>query len=124
MLPSFNDVAYREQVVNLGPPASLRANASYTVSQASTGISTNDPRPGSPVPIKHAEDDTMVQVRPSRYVDHISHDCKEDIWLSWKHIVSKGELYDNSMRLENATWRAWTKSKYRLKTVPPETLHW
>jgi hypothetical protein len=67
----------------------------------------------------------MVQVRPSRYVDYLSHDWKEeDIWSSWKHIVSKGELYDNSLRLENAAWRAWTKSKYQLKAVPPENLHW
>ena len=125
ILSSFNDVAYREQVIDLGPPASLPANDSYTVSQASNSISTNDPRPGSPVPAEHAEDDTMVQVRPSRYVDYLSHDWKEeDIWSSWKHIVSKGELYDNSVRQENAAWRAWAKSKYQLKTVSPETLHW
>jgi hypothetical protein len=67
----------------------------------------------------------MVQVRPSRYVDYLSRDWKEeDIRSSWRHIVSKGELYDNSVRLENAAWRAWMKSKYRLKTVSPGILHW
>jgi hypothetical protein len=123
--PIFRRRSYREQVSDLEPPATLRSNDSYAVSQASNSISINDQRPGSLVPAEHAEDDTMVQVRPSQYVDYLSHDWKEeDIWSSWKHIVSKGELYDNSLRLENAAWRAWTKSKYQLKAVPPETLHW
>lgn len=125
ILPSFNDAAYCEQVVDLGPPASLRTNDPYAVSQASNSISINAQTPGSVVPAEHAEDDTMVQVRPSRYVDYLSHDWKEeDVWSSWKYIVSKGEVYDNSARLENAAWRAWTKSKYRLKTVRPEALYW
>jgi hypothetical protein len=98
--PSDDDgAAYREQVVDLGPPASPRANDPYTVSQASNSISINDQTPGSVVSAEHAEDDTMAQVRPSRYVGYLFHDWKEeDVWSSWKHIVSKGELYDHSAK--------------------------
>ena len=63
ILPPFDDVVYYEQVVDLKPPASLRANDSYTASQASNNISTNDPRLCSLVPAEHAKDDTMAQVR-------------------------------------------------------------
>ncbi|PVH68229.1 hypothetical protein DL98DRAFT_522872 [Cadophora sp. DSE1049] len=63
--------------------------------------------------------------QPSRHVDYLCHNWKEeDIWSSRKHIVSKRKAYCNSARLENALWRTWTKSRYRLKTVPPETLDW
>ncbi|PVH69731.1 hypothetical protein DL98DRAFT_522027, partial [Cadophora sp. DSE1049] len=66
-----------------------------------------------------------VRDQPSRHVDYLCHDWKEeDIWSSWKHVVSKRKANSNSARLENALWRTWTKSRYRLKTVPPETLDW
>ncbi|KAH6667707.1 hypothetical protein B0J14DRAFT_170523 [Halenospora varia] len=107
------------------PPASPR---SRTVLTASNSTSTNDSRPDSPVPAEHVErakDDAMVRDQPLRYIDYLSPDWKEDdIWSSWKHIVSKRNAYSNSARLENALWRTWTKSQYRLKTIPPETLNW
>ena len=128
VLPSYNDARYYKQTLDLEPLTSPQTNDSCTVSLASDSAPTNDLRPGSPVPTRradHAEDDTTVWVRPLRYVDYLSHDWREeDIWSSWKHIASKGKLYGNSTRLENASWRTWTKSKYRLKTVSPETLNW
>lgn len=125
VFPSYDDVGYYDQVEDLEPPASPRTGDSYTVSPTSDSTSTNVSRPVSPDPVEHAEDDTAVRTQPSRHVDYLSHNWKEeDIWSSWKHIVSKRKSYNNSARLENASWRTWTKSKNKLKTVSPETLNW
>lgn len=78
-----------------------------------------------PEPMYMAEDDTAVRLQPSQHVDYLSHDWKEeDIWSSWRHIVSKRNIYGERSRLENASWRTWAKCKYKLKTVSPETLNW
>lgn len=70
-------------------------------------------------------DDTAIESMPTRHVDYLAHNWKEeDIWASWKHIVAKRKLYTNAPRLENASWRTWTKIKCQLKTVSPETLNW
>ena len=125
VFPSYDDVGYYGQVEDLEPPASPRTGDSYTVSPTSNSTSTNVSRPESPDPVGHAEDDTAVRTQPSRHVDYLSHNWKEeDIWSSWKLIVSKRKAYTNSARLENASWRTWAKSKNRLKTVSPETLNW
>ncbi|TVY59152.1 Uncharacterized protein LCER1_G000759 [Lachnellula cervina] len=125
VFPSYDDVGYYDQVEDLEPPASPRTGDSYTVSPTSVSTSANVSRPGSPDPIEHAEDDSAVRTHPTRHVDYLSHNWKEeDIWSSWKHIVSKRGAYNNSARLENASWRTWTKSKNHLKTVSPETLNW
>ncbi|KAG4427491.1 hypothetical protein IFR05_017026 [Cadophora sp. M221] len=125
VFPSYDDVGYYDQVEDLEPPASPRTGDSYTVSPTSNSTSTNVSRPETPEPLEHAEDDTAVRTQPSRHVDYLSHNWKEeDIWSSWKHIVSKRKAYGNSARLENASWRTWIKSKNKLKTVSPETLNW
>ncbi|RDW60135.1 hypothetical protein BP5796_11741 [Coleophoma crateriformis] len=125
VFPSYDDVGYYGQVEELESPASPRTGDSYTVSPTSNSTSTNVSRPGSPDLAEHAEDDTAIRTQPSRHVDYLSHNWKEeDIWSSWKHIVSKRKAYNNSARLENASWRTWIKSKYKLKTVSPETLNW
>jgi hypothetical protein len=75
--------------------------------------------------VRRAEDDSVVQPLPSRHVDYLSHHwIEEDIWMSWKLIVSKRHAYANTARLENASWRAWKKLKDKLKTVSPESLNW
>ena len=80
---------------------------------------------GLPEPSQIAGDDTTIQVQPTRHVDYLSHNWKEeDIWSSWRHVVGKRKSYSNSTRLENASWRTWTKAKYGLKTVSPEKLNW
>lgn len=123
--PSYDDVGYYGQVEELEPPPSPRTGDSYTVSPTSNSTSTNASRPESPTLVEHAEDDTAVRTQPSRHVDYLSHNWKEeDIWSSWKLIVSKRNAYNNSSRLENASWRTWMKAKYKLKTVSPETLNW
>lgn len=82
-------------------------------------------RPYIPVPKEHHADDTAVASKPSRQVDYLSHNwAEEDIWTSWRYIVSnRGDLSD-SVRLENASWRTWMKAKNNLKTVSPESLNW
>lgn len=95
--------------------------------QDNTTVSTGPSRTNSDFDLfEHAaEDDTAVRTLPSRHVDYLSHNWKEeDIWESWKYIVSRRGDYTNSARLENASWRTWMKSKNKLKTVSPETLNW
>ena len=82
-------------------------------------------RPLSPDPIERSEDDSAVRVQPSRHVDYLSHDwTEEDVRASWKHVVSKRGAYNNSARLENASWRSWAKKRSNLRTVSPETVKW
>lgn len=82
-------------------------------------------RPDTPECPEHAEDDTAVSSRPSRQVDYLSHDWREeDIWTSWRYIVTRRGEFSNSARLENASWRTWMKAKNNLKTISPESLNW
>jgi hypothetical protein len=56
--------------------------------------------PGTPDCSEHAEDDTAVVSHPSRQVDYLSHDWREeDIWSSWRYIVSRRGEFANSARL-------------------------
>ncbi|OJD19782.1 hypothetical protein AJ78_00281 [Emergomyces pasteurianus Ep9510] len=72
-----------------------------------------------------AGDDTSIEDEPTRHVDYLSHDWKEeDIWSSWRYVVSRRGEYNNGTRLENAVWRTWAKAKDRLGTVTPESLNW
>jgi len=125
LFPSYDDVGYYGHTEDLEPPPSPRTGDSYTVSTTSNSTSADISRPESPDVAEHPQDDTAVKTQPSRHVDYLSHNWKEeDIWSSWKHIVSKRKAYANSARLENASWRTWMKAKYKLKTVSPETLNW
>ncbi|KAL4802625.1 hypothetical protein BDV18DRAFT_147022 [Aspergillus unguis] len=73
-----------------------------------------------------AADDSSVEEKPSRHVDYLSHDWKneEDIWTSWRYVTSRRDAYENSIRLENASWRTWTKLRHNLGTVSPDALNW
>lgn len=125
ILPQYDDADFYSQAEDLEPPPSPRTGDSYTVSPNDVETSANTSRPESPDAVEHAEDDTAIRVQPSRHVDYLSHNWREeDIWESWKYIVSKRSEYSNSARLENASWRTWMKSKNNLKTVSPEALNW
>ena len=121
--PSYDDVDYLAPNEDLEPPASPKTENSYTVPSSSGGTT---PTPTSePEPMTVSEDDSAARQEPSRHVDYLSHEWREeDIWASWKHIVSKRKVYGERSRLENASWRTWAKSKYRLRTVTPEKLNW
>ncbi|RAL06868.1 protein phosphatase regulator REG1 [Aspergillus homomorphus CBS 101889] len=72
-----------------------------------------------------AADDSSIEDEPSRHVDYLSHEWRqEDIWASWRYVVARRSAYDNGLRLENASWRTWGKLKMNLGTVSPETLNW
>ncbi|KAL6711840.1 protein phosphatase regulator [Coniothyrium glycines] len=79
----------------------------------------------TPDPLHISEDDTAVRKEPSHHVDYLSYEWREeDIWASWRHIVEHRRVYGERSRLENASWRTWAKSQFKLKTVSPETLNW
>ncbi|OTB06613.1 hypothetical protein M426DRAFT_9391 [Hypoxylon sp. CI-4A] len=124
-LPAFEHNPYFGPLEDLEPPPSPRTGDSYTVSPTDPDSSANTSRPDSPDSLDRAEDDTAVERHPTQHVDYLSHDWREeDIWSSWRYIVSKRREYSNGPRLENASWRTWMKAKYKLKTVTPETLNW
>lgn len=75
--------------------------------------------------IRPLADDSVIRDQPTYQVDYLSHDWREeDIWASWRLIVSRRKEYGQVSRLENASWRTWAKTKYNLKTVSPEMLNW
>lgn len=124
-LPSYDGNPFFEAIEDLEPPASPHTGDSYPVSPAEHDTPTTTSRPESPTLLEHAEDDTALNHHPTHHVDYLSHDWKEeDIWSSWRYIVSRRNDFTNSSRLENASWRTWMKSKYGLKTISPETLNW
>ncbi|KAF4781815.1 protein phosphatase type 1 complex subunit Hex2/Reg1 [Colletotrichum scovillei] len=128
VIPHYGESGYFDQVEDLEAPTSPRTGDSYTVSPVDNDTEGNTSRPNTPefiLDVEHAEDDTAVRAQPSRHVDYLSHNWKEeDIWSSWKFIVSRRSEYSNAARLENASWRTWMKAKNHLKTVSPETLNW
>ncbi|KAG8664211.1 uncharacterized protein FPOAC1_013918 [Fusarium poae] len=116
---------------NLELPPSPREGNSYAVSlaehESSEEVSHETSGPETPEHGKsqYAEDDTAVSSRPSRQVDYLSNEWREeDIWSSWKYVVTRRGELPNSARLENASWRAWIKAKNNLKTTPPESINW
>ncbi|KAK9464669.1 hypothetical protein V1512DRAFT_293190 [Lipomyces arxii] len=96
-------------------------------SQQSDAVSQTRFPPVSATPdvVYAANDDSVIQYEPSQHVDYLSHNWQEsDISSSWRYIVLRRKDVANSARLENASWRTWTKAKYNLKTVSPESVNW
>ena len=107
---------------DLEPPESPLSENSYTVPSPPSDSTTPTNTPEASL---NVVDDTAVRPEPSRHVDYLSHDWREeDIWSSWRYIVSKRWHYGERSREENASWRTWAKQKYKLRTVPPDTLNW
>ncbi|KAF2227977.1 hypothetical protein BDZ85DRAFT_287145 [Elsinoe ampelina] len=125
--PSYDDGVqfyHQDEPLDLPPSPSDDSDAGSTA-QEDPSNRTDSTRSDSPLPTPTVADDTAVKLNPSRHVDYLSHDWREeDIWSSWRHIVSQRKVYGQRSRLENASWRTWAKSKYRLPTVSPETLNW
>ncbi|KAI0482908.1 protein phosphatase type 1 complex subunit Hex2/Reg1 [Xylariaceae sp. FL0804] len=125
LMPDYDNNPFFGPLDDLDPPPTPRTGESYTASPADHETSPTASLPESPLPVEHAEDDTAVNPHPTHHVDYLSHNWKEeDIWSSWRYIVSNRGDYINGPRLENASWRTWMKAKYRLRTVSPETLNW
>uniref|UniRef100_A0A8H7TQN6 Nitrogen regulatory protein areA GATA-like domain-containing protein n=1 Tax=Bionectria ochroleuca TaxID=29856 RepID=A0A8H7TQN6_BIOOC len=109
------------------PELPSKPDDSWSASRANSSTVGKASRPGMDafLCMHRADDDAAIKPQPTRHVDYLSYNWKEeDIWSSWKYVVSQQLEYRNSRRLENAIWRAWTKAKNKLKTVRPETLYW
>lgn len=124
--PSYNDNDYDRSIkLAQPPPGSPTIEDHYDASVSTTESNAGTESSVDSVSLPPVSDDTAVRREPSRQVDYLSHDWREeDIWSSWRHIVSRRNVYGERSRLENASWRSWAKSKYRLKTVSPQTLNW
>lgn len=126
MFPSYGDGGYYNIIEDSEPPSSPVSPVPAVVTHSASDTSLS--KPGYTEPLQSqlvAGDDSAIESEPTRHVDYLSHNWKEeDIWASWRHIVAKRNVYSNSPRLENASWRTWAKSKHRLKTVSPEALNW
>ena len=126
VFPLYDDGGYFNEMLDAEPPSSPEPHSLDAVTKSASDSAlakSADPQDLDAKPT--AGDDTAIENEPTRHVDYLSHNWKEeDIWASWRHIVAKRKVYSNSARLENASWRTWAKSKYQLKTVSPETLNW
>lgn len=125
--PTYDDGVrfyHTDEPLDLPPSPSDDSDAGSTARDHSTA-SESSTRSDSPLPTPVIADDSAVKSNPSRHVDYLSYNWREeDIWSSWRHIVSQRKVYGQRSRLENASWRTWAKSKYDLPTVSPETLNW
>lgn len=75
--------------------------------------------------IESVEDDFAIQVPPTHHVDYLSHDWRpQDLWTTWRFIISKRTFYKNTARLESACWRVWAQSMNGLQRLNPEDLNW
>ncbi len=126
IFPSYDDEEYYEGRNDLESPSSPEPEIQNTIPRSVSDSSIHTySKPNVPEAPLTAGDDLSISSEPTRHVDYLSHNWKEeDIWSSWRHIVARRKVYSNSPRLENASWRTWAKSKYRLKTVSPEALNW
>lgn len=119
--PKYGDDSSSDHSEDLDRPSSPRHGSSSSAqSSSSERTPTNTP--------DHnllSVDDTALREEPVRQVDYLSHEWREqDIWSSWRYIVSQRKFYGERSRLENASWRTWAKQKHKLRTVTPETLNW
>ncbi len=112
-------------------PTAVDASATTTTTTTTTTIppyASSNPQSSAQDAqafVPAAEDDIAVCDQPSRHVDYLSHDwAEEDVWASWRHIISRRRLYNNGARLENASWRSWSKIRSRLRTVSATQLNW
>ncbi len=126
VFPTYDDRDYYNEVEDSEPPSSPISPGPVVMTHSASDTSLSKPGYSEFSRTQPtAGDDSAIESEPTRHVDYLSHNWKEeDIWSSWRHIVSKRNVYSNSPRLENASWRTWAKSKYRLKTVSPERLNW
>jgi len=123
--PGYFGSAYNEPNKGPDPPSSPSKIYTNDIALSSSDDDATSATSTSPDPLPKSEDDTAIRHEPSQHVDYLSHDWQEeDIWSSWRHIVTKRKIYGERSRLENASWRTWAKSKDKLKTVSPETLNW
>lgn len=144
--PNYEDISFGGGQGSRGDAPNYGDDSSEETPETTN---TDTTQSDSPLPTPTVSDDTAVKNDPSRQVDFLSHEWREeDIWASWRHIVSQrktlygersryvvyvlhdtlrhceGRRSDQLTRLENASWRTWAKTKFDLRTVSPERLNW
>ena len=123
---SPNDFFPHYSIATSSAPPILNGPSDQPQSASSTKDYQRQATP-SPTTAHHPmADDSDIRYEPSRHVDYLSHDWLEtDIWTSWRYVSRENKKdFTNGARLENASWRTWAKSKYKLKTISPEELNW
>lgn len=130
VFPAYDTEHYFNQGKELDPPASVVSDTQSTTSPASPASPVTPILPGkkqsdkSKIP-KTAGDDNSIEIEPTSQVDYLSYKWKdEEIWASWRYVTSKKDRFKDPVRLENASWRAWSKYKDNLKIISPERLRW
>ncbi|CZT02832.1 uncharacterized protein RCO7_05959 [Rhynchosporium graminicola] len=90
--------------------------------------------------ITGTRDCEALEVQPCGNVNYLLHQWREeDVSASWKHVVSKSKSWNEDVssldsskwkrhnivrRLENSSWRTWSKLRFGLRTVHPKTINW
>ncbi|KAB5539212.1 hypothetical protein GE09DRAFT_1205878 [Coniochaeta sp. 2T2.1] len=124
-LAQYNDIGLSNQSEDLDEAPSHLMGDSYASKPHEHETSAAAFWPDLSTLLDRAVDDISLKPLPLRHVDYLSYNWREEeIWESWRLIVSTRYEYSNAARLENASWRTWMNSKNRLKTVSPETINW
>lgn len=87
-LPDYDHVSFSQAEDN---QAHLSSGSAYSEDSSDAPTDTSDTTLSeSPLHTPTVSDDTAVKSEPSRQVDFLSHEWREeDIWSSWRHIVSQ-----------------------------------
>lgn len=126
MYNTFDRVGYYEQHDEIKElPASPAPQYSYSTNAEVIASNLGQSRTNSLDMHKIIRDDNAIGKEPTRHVDYLSHEWnEEDIWASSRYVIARRNLFSNSVRLANASWRTWAQAKDQLKTISPETINW
>ena len=123
--PAISSPPLGEQHDNSGPRQRRTASDSYIDLIVDTDYCGQTTGPDRPPYLRYAADDSDLASKPTRQVDYLSDDWREeDIMLSWRYIIFKRHELSNSNRLENASWRTWARARSGLRRVSPDKLDW
>lgn len=97
--PNYDEVSFGGGHTSRVPPSSP-AHGEDSIDGTPESATTDTTLSDSPLPTPTVADDTAVKDDPSRQVDFLSHEWREeDIWASWRHIVSQRKtLYGERSR--------------------------
>lgn len=126
--PSYGNQDFQFKSTFLNMPTLLSPESSDnededkdTDARSLTSDSATAPSPDLPPII----DDTALRPEPNKHVDYLSHNWnEEEVAIAWRGIVGNRKTYGERSRLENASWRGWTKHRLHLPTVDAKSINW
>jgi hypothetical protein len=119
------DTSFSPETKSSSSPINFPSYAEFSGKESSFLIENFAAEAGNLEELPETMDDIAICPGPLRHVDYLSHDWREeDIWATWKRLASKRRAHNMTQRLENASWRAWSKVRLNVKTVDPETFNW